>query len=469
MYVHAYQSLIWNVVASERWSRYSDKVVKGDLVLVDSPAEKAAKVQDEVDENGEIVVHPAADDVAVSYDDIYERARPLTAEEAESGKYTIFDIVLPTPGFDIEYPDNDIGGFYKEFMGSERGGGLDPADMRRNIKDFSLSGSYRKILAKVGKDLSFEIKTYHEDNEQLVETDLEKLEKSRPNGRGNLFNQNQRAEKAPADARNNENARYNTGSENNRGGRQNHNNRSNGHQTGIEPTSQPRQERPTFGDQLNAWQNLPAQLAAEDKTAAAAYEAQKLIPKNIDDIEQPVYKDTFIETSAENEGRRTGFRSTEILRGDKVHNDVNDESKIADLPTAVASDAMKIDDQASAPSASSNAPEPIAVDRVAENILNSSVPDADSQDGEARLPANGSLTMKRLADKISTTPAVEMPNIASIAEKADPAVVEEPKPARIAVIIKFALGTSQYATMALRELMKAGGVKTYKPDFSMGR
>ena len=40
---------------------------------------------------------------------------------------------------------------------------------------------------------------------------------------------------------------------------------------------------------------------------------------------------------------------------------------------------------------------------------------------------------------------------------------------KIAVILKIQLGSSQYATMALRELMKAGGVKTYKPDFGGGR
>lgn len=40
---------------------------------------------------------------------------------------------------------------------------------------------------------------------------------------------------------------------------------------------------------------------------------------------------------------------------------------------------------------------------------------------------------------------------------------------KIAVVIKLQLGSSQYATMALRELMKAGGVKAYKPEFMGGR
>ena len=34
-----------------------------------------------------------------------------------------------------------------------------------------------------------------------------------------------------------------------------------------------------------------------------------------------------------------------------------------------------------------------------------------------------------------------------------------------AVVLKMQLGTSMYATMALREVMKEGGVQSYQPEF----
>jgi len=46
---------------------------------------------------------------------------------------------------------------------------------------------------------------------------------------------------------------------------------------------------------------------------------------------------------------------------------------------------------------------------------------------------------------------------------------EEVEEEKIAVVIKLQLASSQYATMALRELMKAGGVKAFKPEFMGGR
>ena len=293
MYVHAYQSLVWNIVASERWARYGAKVVEGDLVIVNRQPKQVVLQQDDVDEAGEVVIRPAADDTAVTHDDLFERAQALTAEEAQSGKYTIFDIVLPTPGFDIEYPNNAVGDFYKEFMASERGGGLDPGNMRRPQKDFSLSGSYRKVIGQAGKNISFTVKAYSAETEQLVETDMEKLNKSKPNRNGDRDNYT-------VDSKNtlkNEGGRFNGGGDDTRGGRFN-NRRGRGRDGrggsffGSSKPSGSRDQNDSARDSSNdssriyhdiqkqeidtaspvnekmsAWQSLPDKLASEEKAA----------------------------------------------------------------------------------------------------------------------------------------------------------------------------------------------------------
>jgi tRNA pseudouridine13 synthase len=171
MYVHAYQSLVWNFAVGERWRLFGDKVVEGDLVMVKEHKDKAGTATtDDVDADGEVVIQPAGDDRAHDIDDIFERARPLTAEEAANGSYSIFDVVLPQPGFDIIY--GNMAEFYKTFMTSQRGGGLDPLDMRRKQRDYSLSGSYRKVLARIAAGYEVQVRAYSNDDEQFVETDL---------------------------------------------------------------------------------------------------------------------------------------------------------------------------------------------------------------------------------------------------------------------------------------------------------
>ena len=193
MYVHAYQSLVWNTAASARWKQHGNRVLPGDLVLVDEHPDPASKQDSNidtaeiVDQDGEPILAADPSDRATTADDIFTRARAVTEAELkspppESGKpITIFDIVLPTPGYDILYPANDTADIYKEFMASERGGGLDPHDMRRKWKDVSLSGSYRKLLAKPVGRVEWEIRAYgaNGDDEQFVETDLDKIEKGK--------------------------------------------------------------------------------------------------------------------------------------------------------------------------------------------------------------------------------------------------------------------------------------------------
>ncbi|RKF72763.1 Multisubstrate pseudouridine synthase 7 [Golovinomyces cichoracearum] len=183
MYVHAYQSFVWNEVASERWAKYNNNVITGDLVLIESKSQKTS-LYAQFDDSGEVIVQPAAHDISVSRDVMFERARALSSDEAVSGKFTISDIVLPLPGFDVEYPANEIGQFYKTFMASEKGGGLDPVDMRRKQKDFSLSGSYRKLIATVS-NFGYTTKIYRDENEQLVPTDLDKIVGKRPRENSN--------------------------------------------------------------------------------------------------------------------------------------------------------------------------------------------------------------------------------------------------------------------------------------------
>ena len=64
----------------------------------------------------------------------------LTAGDISSNKYTIEDVVLPLPGYDVIYPEHDCRDYMKKLMEND---GLDINDMRRKQKDCSLSGTYR--------------------------------------------------------------------------------------------------------------------------------------------------------------------------------------------------------------------------------------------------------------------------------------------------------------------------------------
>ncbi|KAK1832343.1 pseudouridine synthase [Podospora conica] len=156
MYIHAYQSYIWNHAASYRWKHFGAEVMVGDLVLADTS-------------KGEDKATVSADDSEACY----AQARPLTEEDVASKKYTIFDIVLPTPGYDVIYPQNEVGTFYAEFMGREENGSLSPYDMRRRHKEFSLSGNYRNLIGQFITEPEYVIKLYADDTQQMYPTDLD--------------------------------------------------------------------------------------------------------------------------------------------------------------------------------------------------------------------------------------------------------------------------------------------------------
>ncbi|XP_047675266.1 pseudouridylate synthase 7 homolog isoform X5 [Tachysurus fulvidraco] len=134
MYIHSYQSFVWNTMVSRRVEAYGLKAVEGDLILKGGTA------------------------------------HILSAEEAE--KHSIHDIVMPLPGFDVIYPTHTVGKGYRDILTADN---LDIDKMRHKIRDYSLAGAYRRILI-CPKDVSWELIHYDDPRVPLVHTDVEKLE-----------------------------------------------------------------------------------------------------------------------------------------------------------------------------------------------------------------------------------------------------------------------------------------------------
>lgn len=138
MYVHAYQSYVWNAIVSVRLKRYgSEAAVVGDLVYVEEEEGKAAA------ETGEPRVCPVrwlvssiivtGKENAIS-EVWHKKPKPKKVKaltEEDLSKFTIHDVIMPLPGTDVAYPGGELGELYKEFL---RQDGLDPTDFRRKQK-----------------------------------------------------------------------------------------------------------------------------------------------------------------------------------------------------------------------------------------------------------------------------------------------------------------------------------------------
>lgn len=116
LYTHAYQSFMWNQIASKR-RELGLEVIEGDLVYTEAPPMEVTEIVDDV------AIENAEDDPEVpepvTESKFLTMVRALTAEDVASGSFTIYDIVLPLPGFDIKYPANEIGRAYEELLAKD--------------------------------------------------------------------------------------------------------------------------------------------------------------------------------------------------------------------------------------------------------------------------------------------------------------------------------------------------------------
>ncbi|AAG51420.1 unknown protein; 78996-83414 [Arabidopsis thaliana] len=176
MYVHSYQSYLWNNAASLRVKNYgTSQVVLGDLVStkVDAAKRMVDSLTSEHNESSEEALDcDQVDDTAV-VDLPAERSdlvKVVSIEDLEAGTYSTSDIVLPLPGSRVIYPSNDIAEIYHD---------LAKKYCFREFSITSMTGGYRRVFQKP-IDFEWELLTYTDSNKPLAETDLDRIPMNKP-------------------------------------------------------------------------------------------------------------------------------------------------------------------------------------------------------------------------------------------------------------------------------------------------
>jgi len=179
MYIHAYQSYVWNAIVSERIRIHGcDKPVPGDLVFTT----EGGKVLESEGEGDEMRVdEDLAADQTKEPASSRERKRAARAKweppsvktltESDVDQYSIFDVIMPLPGRDVSYPGGRLGDRYREFLVAD---GLDPDNFIRKQKEYTLNGSYRNIL-QLPKDIAWSVLRYTDPDVPLAQADEDVL------------------------------------------------------------------------------------------------------------------------------------------------------------------------------------------------------------------------------------------------------------------------------------------------------
>jgi len=153
MYVHAYQSYMWNKAASERVRRHGlSRPVAGDLIVDESMLQYAGE------DDG----------------DIFSRVREVTEKEAASGAFNITDVVLPLPGNRVIYSES-LKSLYEEICKKD---GVQLTGFAHTVKEYSfgfLPGAYRKLVIKPDK-IEYSFARYSDPKTDLTATDLMRVE-----------------------------------------------------------------------------------------------------------------------------------------------------------------------------------------------------------------------------------------------------------------------------------------------------
>lgn len=160
LYLHSYQSVLWNKVVSKRIKVFGLQPLPGDLVFLNAGDENIANadVSDRDDTGTQDTMNDRKNVVKV-----------LLENEVEG--VNVQDIVMPLPGHDIIYPENVTRDWYEDLLKMD---GLSSVSLKQSVRKYSVGGAYRKMVVHPNK-INWKTVQYNDPDKTLELSDLEKL------------------------------------------------------------------------------------------------------------------------------------------------------------------------------------------------------------------------------------------------------------------------------------------------------
>ncbi|XP_062187036.1 uncharacterized protein LOC133890601 [Phragmites australis] len=189
LYVHSYQSYLWNHAASMRVEKYGiSQVVEGDLVYKKGcPLGEATAIDTSDDDDDG---HTNSSEMEISCEtlpeEVIQSVKIADSKDLLKAVYTFEDVLLPLPGSETLFPGNEVAEIYHEIAKKD---GISLIESVHGVKDFSITsmkGGYRRVLERP-IDFEWDLMTYTDDNGPLVETDLDVPSKTQPSEANELL------------------------------------------------------------------------------------------------------------------------------------------------------------------------------------------------------------------------------------------------------------------------------------------
>uniref|UniRef100_A0ACD5U0Y1 Uncharacterized protein n=1 Tax=Avena sativa TaxID=4498 RepID=A0ACD5U0Y1_AVESA len=180
MYVHSYQSYLWNHAASMRVEKYGiSQVIEGDLIYSkESRPEEATSVGTSEADDGHANLSEIDICSEILPEENIQSVKIVDSEDLLKGVYSFEDVVLPLPGSQALFPGNEVAEVYHEMAKKD---GISLTENAHGVKEFSITnmkGGYRRVFQRP-IDFEWELMTYTDDSASLAETDLDIMSKDK--------------------------------------------------------------------------------------------------------------------------------------------------------------------------------------------------------------------------------------------------------------------------------------------------